>query len=342
MTSKQGRSKIRWILASGVAAGATVLLVWWAGPERVRAASAAIGWRGCLWLLALYTISQAARTWRVQLGFPREERPGFFEIFAITNLHQFSNHLIPARLGEFAFPFLLHRRSGIPPEQSLALLLRIRMQEVFVLGVLFIAALTRLATGAHSEVSRSVHWAPLIAIGGATLLIPLLVERAIPRLAAWGATLTDRMTVRVRHPRLVGWSTRIASGLKRLGKATATPTTTGKRIATFLLTVVVWILIYGLFHEAMRLSGHPVSLAATIVGASFANLAQVLPVNTLGSIGSMEAGWTLGFGLVGVQPQLALATAIIVHALVLAFLALFCIPSWLWLRRRRHVKGNAL
>lgn len=335
MRLPQSTKTARVVLLLFATAAVLGVMLSWVGPERLMEATRQLGWRGCLWLLLLYVASQLVRTWRIQLGFSRNERPSFLEIFAIANLHQFSNHLLPARLGEFAFPLLIHRRFGIAPERSLAILLRIRMQEVFVLAVLFLAALFRLPTITASSTAGTAHFLPLLVIGGATLFLPVFAENAFPRSARLMASCADRLAQRISYSRAANWVSCASDGLNRFASVAALPVSITQRFTTFVLTLLVWVFIYGLFHEAMRLSGNPVPLSSTIVGASFANLAQVLPVNTLGSIGSMEAGWTLGFSIVGVEPKIALATALVVHALVLAFLALFCIPSWLWLRRRR-------
>ena len=297
----------------------------------MRRTSILLGWRGYLWLLAIYTASQAIRTWRFQLGLPVASRPSFLKMGAITSLHQFSNHLMPVRLGELAFPYLLQRWCQIPPDRSLALLLRVRLQEVSVLGTLFMVALCLLGASPHSP-GRGLNWAVLAAVATATISAPVLLERSLPLILVGAERLLALLRPRDESSRLHRWSTRAGNLTARIGRESRQPIPLVQRWATLGLTLLVWLLIFLLFHEAMRLSGHPVSAAATIVGSSFGNLAQLLPINTWGSIGSMELGWTLGFSLVGVPAEHAMATAIVIHLLVLSFLALFCLPSWLWLQ----------
>lgn len=313
------------------AIAALAALVWWVGPARLELASRRLGLEGVLWLLLIYTGAMAARTARFHFALPRERRPGIGGTGAITALHQLSNHLLPARLGEFAFPYLLHRATGHPAEAGLSLLLRVRLQEIGVLGALFTFALLTVQPGAGGGWR---NWPALLGLGAVTTLLPVLLQRLLPPVLHCAAAGVQRLARGSRRPRLNRWGERLSTLCTRLAAENARRISWSQRAIELLLTIAVWLLIFLQFRESMRLTGHPVSYEAAIVGSGFANLAQLLPINTWGSIGSMEAGWTFGFSLVGVPAAEAMATAIIVHLLVIVFLGLFSLPAWLWFIRR--------
>ena len=58
-------------------------------------------------------------------------------------------------------------------------------------------------------------------------------------------------------------------------------------------------------------------LSQTIVGATFAVLTKALPLVTVGGLGAHEAGWTVGFMLVGFDKEIAIATGFAVNILTL-------------------------
>ena len=55
------------------------------------------------------------------------------------------------------------------------------------------------------------------------------------------------------------------------------------------------------------------STDATTFGSGLAVASNLLPINAFAAFGTQEAGWTLGFGWLGVERDLALSTAVAVH-----------------------------
>lgn len=307
----------------------------WLGTDRLLDTVRQLGWQGVLWLLAIYSLSQLARALRTKIGLAPIHRPPFTQLAAVAYIHQFCNQLMPARLGELAFPYLLQRHAAVPQDRSLALLFRFRLQELSMLGTFFLVSLVILACGEPARGGiNSGHPLLLAAIGLAVVLSPIALERALPPCLRAIGTVLARVAARRGPPPAGRWLHRGTALIERLEAESRKPFPLRIRIESMALTIVIWLLIYLLFHQAMRLSGYPISFPATIVGASFANLAQTLPLNTWGSIGSMELGWTAGFGLMGVPAEPALATGLVVHLLVLVFLTSCSIPAWFWLKTR--------
>jgi uncharacterized membrane protein YbhN (UPF0104 family) len=59
-------------------------------------------------------------------------------------------------------------------------------------------------------------------------------------------------------------------------------------------------------------------LAEYAFGSSLAVLTNLLPINSFAGFGTQEGGWVVGFGLLGVQRDLALSTGLGVHLAQLA------------------------
>ncbi len=308
------------LLGAGVGAAAVVaLFVIWAGPDRLLEAVLKIGWRGCLLMFGLYFVAQVLRTFRALIGLPAKLRPPLPRLFAIVSLHQWSNHVMPARLGEAAFPFLLARFAAIDSARGFSLLLRIRLQEISVLGALFLAALTLLFANAGQTAGNNLA---LLFAGIVLFVMPFFLERSLPRLLK---ALANRV-----GDGGSGFRGRVSAFLHR------TETALAERdphwVTSTAITGALWVCMFALFHVVMRLTGHPLAFHETVVGSSFANVSQLLPLNTIGSFGSLEAGWTLGFSLIGVPARDALAAGFIMHLLVLVFITLLAGAGWLLLK----------
>ena len=68
-----------------------------------------------------------------------------------------------------------------------------------------------------------------------------------------------------------------------------------------------------------------------------------LPVSGIGSFGALEAGWALGFVLVGLETPIAVATAFGFSIVTLVYAALFGLVGWIWLgalSRQRRVNNE--
>ena len=332
--SKRLSSWFKSALLTAGAVAALAALIAWAGAGRLEAAFRGIGWRGAAELFAIYAFSQLVRVARYRMMFRGDPRPpGLGDLCAVVSLHQVGNHILPARMGELTFPYLLRRSSGTPVERSLSILLTIRLQEVAVLAGLFVGALAFVGPGMAGHSGAS----PLRLAGAGIAVIALVAafEWMLPRMLGAASRWLSRPGSLARLVVPARWAERLQGTLARLAQEAARPMRLGRRAALMGLTLLLWLSMFFLFHALMRMSGYDVTYLQTIVGSSFANFSQLLPINTFGSLGSLEAGWTLGFSLVRVPADGALATAVALHVLVLGFLAVTALPAWIWLRSRR-------
>ena len=324
-------ARARWrqtVLASGATIVMVAAIVWIADPRRVIGVGATIGWNGVGWLFIVYAATQLFRAARLWIAIDADTRPGFGRLCAIASVHQFLNHVLPARLGEVGLPLLLRQFTTVGMAPAISLLVAVRLQEVHVLGLIFVvAAVTFFAS--HPAAARGPIWVigVLVMLGISGLRIML------PRLVNWAARIampTSGEGSRFAHARR-----RLGGLLLNLEKELAVPLTVRVRTLFFLATGAVWVSMFFFFRELLRLSGFEISFSETVLGSALATLSHVLPVNAFGSFGSLEAGWTLGFSLVGIETRKALATGLVMHVLVLVFLGLMAGPSWLWLSMHR-------
>jgi len=82
-----------------------------------------------------------------------------------------------------------------------------------------------------------------------------------------------------------------------------------------LLSLLAWLGTFAWFACFLASMGVRTGLSQTIVGATFAVLSKALPFVTVGGLGTHEAGWTVGFMLVGFDKETAIATGFAVNIL---------------------------
>jgi uncharacterized membrane protein YbhN (UPF0104 family) len=87
----------------------------------------------------------------------------------------------------------------------------------------------------------------------------------------------------------------------------------------------MWLLVLG--------CGTLLTLSQLLVGATGAIIGNMLPLNALGSIGTLEAGWTLGFSAVGLDSKFAFATGLVFHGIYLVFGGILAAFSWILLQK---------
>lgn len=320
----RARSPGRWFFTVLVTVAVVWAIVAFSRPATVARVVSSIGWLGAVVIVGLYSITQILRAARIWFALPSKDRPPFSSLLAIVSVHQCLNHLLPLRLGEASFPLLIKRYTATSGATAVSTLVIVRVQELLMLATFFGAGLLVWLYRKQGDVS--VAWLMAIPLAGAVAL--LLAFSALPRLLTISAVLLRRPLPRIYF---VAARERGASFLDRFRIELAAPVSTADRGVGWLLTVAIWFNTFLVSQQALRYSGVPATYVETIIGASLASLSHVLPLNAFGSFGSLEAGWTLGFSLIGFDARTVLAVGFVAHVLLMAFLVTAALLAWIWL-----------
>jgi uncharacterized membrane protein YbhN (UPF0104 family) len=209
----------------------------------------------------------------------------------------------PVRTGEIALPWLLSRSTGRDFASNFGTLLAARTLDVATLGIWSAAAV--LAVRGFGE--------PAALLVSLLLLAPPL---ALP------LTLWTRRVRRVRRE--------IDALGRRPGRLVAAAA------ASLAMWAFQWVVTWSLL-AGMGFPWPPTTVVAGSVGASVANL---MPFNIVGNLGTFEAGWTAVFSALGVPLQEAAATGVAAHLWGLALAALLGAAAWTVLVWNGHVVGG--
>lgn len=270
-----------------------------------------------LFLSGIYLLMAYVRG--IRLGYVIRDRT-HGKLTAISVIHAFLNHVLPFRLGELSLPVLVKAftRHGLATG-SLTLVV-VRLYELVSIALLSVVSLL-VVGGELSPAMRQLLWGGAIGAGVGFLLlfrylggmIRLAGGVAAAVLAACGAKGREA-GVRVREG--ADRMDREIEGFDRMQKYVLLPAT----------SLAVTCLTYVLFYFAMVFMGIDIGFFKNML-ASLGELVTTFLPNSLGSFGTMEAGWAAGYALCGVSKADAIASGFIMHGIIILAGALFSAVS---------------
>ncbi len=259
------------------------------------------------WLAAAFACFGGAtlcRWWRVVL-LSRAGSPR--ALMGVSSGHALLNKILPLRTGELTFPLLYRRVTGAPLRAGIVLLATLRVSELACLLPLYAAALAVYAA--------SLHWVSIVAAAivgvGLQLALPFAL-RSVGRLKVF-RNASEEVD---------------AMGTQRL-------------LALAAINTLVWICLFGLYFTSLRAFAVDVTPPQAIVGAGGAIVTNLLPVNGIGSLGTLEAGWTAGLAATGAAPGPALTAGLAMHAITILGNVPFLLAGLGPLLRRPAATGSA-
>src|SRR5690606_20297174 len=141
----------------------------------------------------------------------------------------------------------------------------------------------------------------------AAVLLGVLCMRSvwIPALARRAASLT-RLDRTALGARLAARTDEVAHALHDAGAD-------GRLARGAWVSLPLWLGVFLFYAVLARGLGLDASFATAVFGSGLAIAANLLPVNGLAGFGTQEAGWVVGFVLLGVPRDLALSTGLGAH-----------------------------
>jgi len=277
------------------------------------------------WLLLgllFYALTNIVRALRIAclLRWPYSRTPRLVPIMFALSLF---NNVLPMRTGEFSFPYLM-QRYGIEWGYSLATLLVARLFDLLVVCLLFLLT-------AATQFSLLPPSAEAFIAGAAVALALLLV--LLLALPVLGRRLLPFLQTRLSRDDLPpsGWRVLILQQTEKALNALEVMRPRRVYWPALFYSILIWLGTYTWFACYLRGIGLPTGLGRVILGASFAVLSKSLPIGSIGGLGAHEAGWTLGFTLLGQRVSIAILSGFAVNMLTLLSSVIFGLGSLGWL-----------
>ena len=268
--------------------------------------------------LGMWILLYLARSLRFKLLAPRTP---YLTMLSIASVHNFLLRIMPMRTGDLSYGFLIRRAGTAGLGESLLSLLLLRLLDATTVVVYF-----ALSLGLHQGVymlDRSVG----IAVAVSAMVVFTVVVLNLARLLLWGAAVLRRLCG------LLGLAERpwVTRSLQRIEGSVDSFAHVGRGVIlqVSVVSLVVWLLTYGAFFAIMRAFLMPVDPMQTVLGATAGVVTGFLPVGGFGSFGTLEAGWALGFYLVGLPRARAAMSGFGVSIATFAYTALLGLAGWI-------------
>lgn len=259
-------------------------------------------------VLVLQAVVWSIRTvrWQVLLSPFRATRAA--GLFPIVMIGAMINNLIPARAGEFWRAHTLGRREGLSRSTVFGTIVVERVLDGLVLALL--ASVALLAIGSSTSLTILIgSMTVLFALGLGVVAILAHSERT--RLTAIRAVVT---VVPGRYRAFAEERLGLfMHGLRALRE--------GRVLwGAIVLTVLIWVIETVTYWTLGVAFGLGVSFQSYLLVVAVGNLAIAIPIS-LGGLGPFEFFAQQSLALLGVSSSLALAYAVSIHGLILAFVA---------------------
>jgi uncharacterized protein (TIRG00374 family) len=258
--------------------------------------------------LAIYVCIYLLRTVRFRILLPPEHRPSFGATFSINAAYQMAALTLPARIGEATFVVYSNRVSDVPASEGLAALVVARVLDLATLALgLSIACLALAASGGYSN----LPWLGWVgAASGAVAIVLFLLSARGDLLLALSDAIARALELDrfERGRKLLAMTEKTSEALRRAGGR-------GPLVRAALVSLPTWLLVFLFCAVLARGLGLPseTTLAQATLASAFAILMSLVPLSAFASFGTLETGWVIGFGLVGIDAKLATATGLGFH-----------------------------
>ena len=326
-SSAPRRSAAAWLTSALVTAG--LLAYFLRGIDSARIVDTALNAapQPFLAFLALFASGIVARTTRFWILLNRQL--SFRGILGITLVRNLLVDLLPARLGELSYVYLVTAKGQRPVEDGLATLATAFLLDLVALSPLVLAAL--LIVGGGTLVPAWVAWTAsgALAIGGTVAVFA--AGRVCRLVSGW---LSGGPEGR--------WRVITSTRLRTLAASFDEAKREGVLVPAIALSFVVRLCKYGsaycLVLSLLMPLGYTFSQLGVFrifLGSVAAEVAASLPVHGLAGFGTYEAAWTLTLQELGYPRDHAVISGLVAHAITQAIEYLLGGIAFLWLLGRR-------
>ena len=250
------------------------------------------------------------------------------ELLRISVLYHLSLMVLPSKLGELSYPYLLNKISGMSITEGMASLIASRVYDFFIFLIIFLFA----SIGFQSFFKINLFFIILLSAFsiGLTLLLFFYMSDLLRLFSSFMGRISQWTGTKNSKP--FQWIQRkiheIAEDFYAIkARRTYFPVTVA--------SLVSWITIFWMFYAFLRGFGIEISFLKVVFGSTIAVLANALPISGIGNWGTLEVGWAAGFLMVGLSKEKAIATGFGVHIVAFVVCTIMGFICWVTLNLDR-------
>ncbi len=248
------------------------------------------------------------------------------DLYAITSYHNFFNQIFPARTGELTFVYYLKKMAGADISKGLHILLVTRIFDFIVVAAFFVCSLV-VYYGRRTSMA-------LLAMGIIFFILSVAVLFNLKWIVMFFNGIFNFFTAKTGLDR-IGLVEKIKRKMEPVVEEFAGFDT--KRFVPELAftSMLIWGALYAFSFVTIHAFGVDINFLQSVAGSTGGVLTNVLPINSFGSFGTMEAGWAGGFVLVGMSAQDAITTGFGNHIVNFVAAAVIAAGCYIMLKIRK-------
>ncbi|MBU0536655.1 MAG: flippase-like domain-containing protein [Nanoarchaeota archaeon] len=254
--------------------------------------------------LFFYILAYTFRCSRFWILF--ERKISFYEVFLMTSIHNFMTGILPARTGELSIVYLA-RKKGINFAKSASTLVIVRFFDIIIVMILLLLSFMFV---------RQIN--PILRIilntAGVIGIILLLVMVLLVFFGEYASLRIQRLLGMIsQHKYMVFISEKIHEMILELKILKS------RRVIIYLIisTLMIWVCLYLMNYIIFSAITPPPAPTIFIIGVSLAIMVTLIPISSIGNIGTYEGGWTLVFVALGVELNSAVTVGLANHMIQL-------------------------
>ena len=260
-----------------------------------------------------YIFSFAVRALRFKLLLsPDQQRSNLFPIVLV---HYTALTIIPARLGELSYVYLLKKFNNVPTGHSLSSLLLARVFDQIAISTLFL--------GASLFVNLSSPWLKTASLViGIGLIVTVLMLTALLAYKEFCVAGLARMVHRFKLDRYL-LTNRIMHELDNIVAALQGIHLKKHLGSIFGLSLMIWLAIFGVNYALLQSFDVNLTYIEVALASTFMILLGLIPFQLLGGVGVRQTAWTFIALALGVSKNSAIVSAFGTHIVSVLYLFVF-------------------
>ncbi len=256
------------------------------------------------------------------------------ELFRITVFYHLSLMVLPSKLGELSYPYFLNKIGGMNMTEGLASLIASRIYDLFIILLIFFFA----CIGFQSFFKNNLFLILLLVCLLITFIF--LVFFYMSGCLRWISDILGKIS-KVTHSGNSKSFLWVQRKMNEMAEDFYAIKDQKSYLPVSLTSLASWGMIFWAFYAFLRGFGIGISFLQMIFGSTVGVIANALPISGIGNWGTLEAGWTAGFLMVGLPKEKAIATGFGIHILIFIACAMISFFCWATLRKPKNPPPTA-
>jgi uncharacterized protein (TIRG00374 family) len=246
------------------------------------------------------------------------------DLFRISVFYNLSLMVLPSKLGELSYPYLLNKISGMSMTEGLASLIASRVYDFFIILMIFLFS----SIGFQGFFRINLFF--IILFATLSIGLVLLAFFYMSHLLGWISNLFGRISgwTGAKNSKSLQWGQKKIQEMAEDFYAIKARRT---YLSVTLTSLASWAMVFWMFYAFLRGFGIEISLLKVVFGSTVAIITNALPVSGIGNWGMLEVGWAAGFLMVGLPKGKAIASGFGVHILVFVICVVTGFICWVTL-----------